>query len=438
MPDAIFRTAALSMRSLLAACLMTCAALTSASDESPQKWRIYTDLDLFAYSEPVSIDSFADKFDDKLQSGDTAFTHNRFEIGGEFRGVTVALVQRFDYITEFSEDTAFFHHSSKNGIPIDDSQVFNLYLDVERITATGLKAGYTWDARPDLKLYGAFTWYFDASRLQSGSASVVATEDLVDPQLLTDIQAVFDAQSGSASPDISAIYNLIADVRGGFSIDYAYNSPRFSEETYRQPVLIGARNPTITGVDFDAPDGSGYSVDLGIFWQARKDLGVSLQVWDAFNEFEWNGAPQTTATFDLNPFLNDFVGVAQDLLDGLNVFPNELVDRYWITNIRNQTYRQELPARAKLAARWDSNWRPDFLGWKPNVALLGSWYHTTSQDFPRLGVALDNFQFEYDTAAQSFAFGWRGRYGHVSLVTDDFDFKQARTFGFAVGLNLTF
>ena len=424
------------MRSLLAACLLSCTALSSASDEERPQWRFYSDIDLFAYSEPVSIESFADKFDDKLESGDTAFTQNFIEIGAEYRRITVALVQRFDYLTEFSEETALFHHSSKNGIPIDASRVFDLHLDVERITATGLKTGYAWDALPNLQLYGAFTWYFDASRLQSGSASVVATEDLVDPQLLADIQAVFDAQAGSTSPDLSAIYSLITNVRGGFNIDYAYNSPRFREDTYRQPALVGSPNPVISGVDFQAPDGSGYSIDLAAFWQAREDLGLSLQIWDAINEFEWSGAPQTTATFDIKPFLNDFVGVAQDLLDGLNVFPNELLDHNWSTHIRNQTFRQELPARAELAARWDQAWKPDLFGWKPQVALLGYWYHTTSQDFPRIGLSLDGFQFEYDTAAESFGFGWRGRYGHVRLVTDDFDLGKARTFGLAVGFNL--
>ena len=433
------------MRTLIAACLVSCAAMapvlalaSTEADAAQRSWRVYSNLDLFAYSEPVSIDAFADKFDDSLESGDTAFTHNRFEIGAEHRGITVALVQRFDYVTEFTPDTAFFHHASKNDIPIDASRAFDLHLDVERITATGLKAGYTWEALPTLQLHGAFTWYFDASRLQSGSATLVATEDLVDPQLLSDIEAVFDAQSGNSNPDLSPILDLIRDVRGGFQIDYAYNSPRFDEDMYRQPVLIGAQNPVITGVDFDAPDGSGYAVDIGVTWQAREDLRLGITIWDAFNEFEWDRAPQTTATFTLNPFLNDFVGVAQDLLDGLNVFPNELVDRYWVTDIRNQTFRQKLPARAELSAAWAQPWKPDMLGWKPSVTLLGSWYHTTSQDFPRIGVALDNFRFQYDTAAQSFGFGWRGRYGHVSLVTDDFDFEKARTFGLAVGLNLQF
>ncbi len=417
---------------------MSCAAAASASEESPHTWRVYSNLDVFGYSEPVSIKAFADKFDDSLESGDTAFTHNRFEIGAEYRGVSVALVQRFDYVTEFTEDTALFHHLSKNGVPIDPSRVFDLHLDVERLNATGLKVGYTWDALPEVQLHGAFTWYVDASRLQSGSASVAATEDLVDPQLLTDIQAVLDAQSGSSNPDLSAIYDLIRDVRGGFSIDYAYNSPRFSEDAYRQPVLTGPQNPVITGVDFDAPEGSGYAVDVGVTWQARDDLRLALHVWDAFNEFEWDGAPQTTATFDLNPFLNDFVSTAQDLLDGLNVFPNEIVDRNWVTNIRNQTFRQKLPARAELSAAWAQTWRPGIFGWKPGVTLLGSYYHTASQGFPRLGIALDSFRFEYDTAAGSVGFGWRWRYGHVSLVTDDFDFDKARTFGLAVGLNLQF
>ena len=57
---------------LLAACSFTAAA-------EPGGWRVHTDIDLFAFSEVVSIDQFATDFKGKLIPGDNAFTHDKFE-----------------------------------------------------------------------------------------------------------------------------------------------------------------------------------------------------------------------------------------------------------------------------------------------------------------------------------------------------------------------
>ena len=46
-----------------------------------QDWKVFTSLDLFAYSAPVSVDKFANDFDAPLESGDTAFTHDQIEVG---------------------------------------------------------------------------------------------------------------------------------------------------------------------------------------------------------------------------------------------------------------------------------------------------------------------------------------------------------------------
>ena len=53
-------------------CLIYCGE-TIADDK---KWQIHSDIDLFAFSEVVSIDQFAKDFKDDLVSGKTAFTHD--------------------------------------------------------------------------------------------------------------------------------------------------------------------------------------------------------------------------------------------------------------------------------------------------------------------------------------------------------------------------
>ena len=76
--------------------------------EKKQDWKVFTSLDLFAYSAPVSVDKFANDFDAPLESGDTAFTHDQIEVGVQWNEWRVSYVQRFDYVTSFTEDTALY------------------------------------------------------------------------------------------------------------------------------------------------------------------------------------------------------------------------------------------------------------------------------------------------------------------------------------------
>lgn len=77
------------------------------------RWNVYSDIDLFAFSEVISIHDFVDDFDDKIVGGDTAFSNNKVEIGVEWKSWRIAYVDRFDYITQFTEDTALFRHAEK-------------------------------------------------------------------------------------------------------------------------------------------------------------------------------------------------------------------------------------------------------------------------------------------------------------------------------------
>jgi hypothetical protein len=61
----------------------------------------------------ISIHDFVDDFDDKIVGGDTAFSNNKVEIGVEWKSWRIAYVDRFDYITQFTEDTALFRHAEK-------------------------------------------------------------------------------------------------------------------------------------------------------------------------------------------------------------------------------------------------------------------------------------------------------------------------------------
>ena len=78
-------------------------------------------------------------------------------------------------------------------------------------------------------------------------------------------------------------------------------------------------------------------------------------------------------------------------------------------------------------------------GWKPQLAVLGNYYHTDTKDFLRLGVGLnESVALMYDFGGEAFMFNIRGKYAYLQFVMDDFDADKAQTFGFALGFNFRF
>ncbi|MFN3239103.1 MAG: hypothetical protein ACE37D_18895 [Pseudomonadales bacterium] len=411
-------------------------ALSASADEQP--WKIYSSLDLFAYSEPVSIDQFASDFDDDLEDGETAFTHDRLELGVQWRGFRIGYVHRFDYVTEFTEDTAFYHHSEKNNLPIPTNRNYDLLLDVERVEAKGFEVGYEWEFHEGMTLDVSYSYYSDLSQLQSGFAGVRGDLEPFDAQLEADAQAIIDGLS-LTNRDLTPLINLAQNIQADLRIDYAYDEPKFDEPLYRVPNITGPQNPVLTGVDFSEPDGTGYSVDIGFNWQVNEQLNVNVELIDIANEFNWDNAPTTRTTFDLNAFLIDALTVAQDLVNGQIVTPNDIIDRNINVVIVNEDYDQELEARYDVEVNYELGYRPNLFGWEPTLGISGGYYKTEHQDFPRIGVNLNrNFYLGYDIGAEAVSLSYEGKYGFIRFISDDFGYEDARTFGIAAGLNYSF
>ena len=418
---------------LLASAL--CSHAMAADDKT---WTVYSSADFFAYSEPVSIDQFASDFNEDLEDGETAFTHNRIEIGGKWKGLRLGYVHRFDYVTEFTEDTALYHHSEKNNIPLPQNRVYDLLLDVERIEAKGFEVGYEWNFYKGMTVDVSYSYYTDISELQSGSAAVLGDLTPFTDQFKTDANAILDNIS-LANRDLSPLLSLAQSVRANLAIDYVYNEPKFGEEDYREPVIVGAQNAPLTGVNFTEPGGTGYSVDIGFNWQVNDQLNVNLELIDIANEYSWDNAPRTITTFDLNAFLIDAVNIAQGLVDGEIVRPNDLIDDHINVQIFNEDYDQELESRYDLEVNYDLNHELELFGWTPSVGVSAGYYKTDTKNFPRVGVNLDQMLFlGYDIGGEAITLGYEGKYGFLRLVSDDFGFKEARTFGIAAGLNYSF
>ena len=183
----------------LSFCLITLSlvspiAIAEAKDavkKAPQnEWQVYSAVDLFAFSEAVSITEFIDDFDDNLVSGETAFSQNSFELGTKWRSFRFAYVDRYDYITKFSKDTAFVYHADKNNIELATDRAFDLFLSVERVHARGFKAGYTYQFNDELSFDVAGTYYFDISELQSGKVRGNGSLDPLNDDVLSEARTL--------------------------------------------------------------------------------------------------------------------------------------------------------------------------------------------------------------------------------------------------------
>jgi len=418
----------------MAAILLTPAGAASAETE----WNLYSHLDTFAYSEPVSIKSFVKDFDDDLEGGDTAFTHDSFEFGVRWNNLTIAAVQRFDYVTSFTPDTALYHHTTKNGGVINQNRDYDLLLDVERVTAAGLKVGYSHRITSQLKVSGAISYYTSLSSLQSGFAGVAGDLEPLTDQLIQEATAITDNLSAD-NRDLSPLKDLVSDILTAVNINFAYDDPKFGEPFYRKPVITGQPNPVISGVDFDAPDGTGYAIDAAVEWQPTEQLTLGLKLWDIANQFNWDNAPVSVASFDLNPFLLDAIDVTQLFVDGEVVTPNDLVDRHLLVTIQNQDVTQKLPWRGDLSAAYLLDFEPAMFGWQPSLAITGGYYRTGTQNFPRVGVILDDrLHLDYDLTAEAISVAWTGKYLQARIISDKFNLSDAKTLGLSLGFNLTF
>ena len=104
----------------------------------------------------------------------------------------MSYIARFDYVTEFTEDTAFFHHSEKNLNPLPTNREYELLLDVERANAQGIKLGYLWTINDSVAIDFAGTYYYNATDLQSGHAGASGDIEPIDDDLIAEFRAVTD------------------------------------------------------------------------------------------------------------------------------------------------------------------------------------------------------------------------------------------------------
>ncbi|MDX2425944.1 MAG: DUF5723 family protein [Cycloclasticus sp.] len=229
-------------RSTLLLILIAIATHADAEEYLP-----YVDLQSVSYSEPIAIKSMIGKWQPPFRGGSTALTYNKAEVGFRRRNWQLGILERYDYLLDFSSQTAELVYLTENHLPLEVGKDYELRIKAKQHYSRGLRFAY------QQKISRAFTVELAASYLQGKS--------------LTD-----GGIQGTAQVTAEKDYDF------QFYADYFYS----------RDVLFSR--------EVSSPKGSGYGLDIKFDWQPNDRLSTQLNIVDLMGKIFWNNAPNTSAT----------------------------------------------------------------------------------------------------------------------------------------------
>lgn len=259
------------------------ALLLFVSGSALAQSAIYTRVDSFSYSEPVSVKGAVHELSGAFKGGEHALTHNQAELGMRLGNWSLSWLTRYDYDLQFHPDTAELLHHQENDLPVDRGRVYQLDLQARRMRAQGLKLTYAF--QPVSNVQGSL------------ALAYLKADQLLDGRMQGDLTT-----------------NLDDSYSGDAQLDYVYN----------EDLLLGR---AVT-----EPEGQGVTVDLSLSWQPTPGWRLGVVSEDLYSQIRWDRAPYTQATvtssvvtFDANGFIH-----TQPVLAGFEGY---------------RTHRQHLPVR---------------------------------------------------------------------------------------------
>ncbi len=208
----------------------------------------YLSVDSKQYAEPAPIHVLRNEFKKSFHPGSRAFSYNALELGVHSGPWQIGLISRYDYLAEFSPDTAELIHLSEINGPVEKNREYNIFLRVNHIKANGIKLAYQF--KP---------FYSLQSKL---SLSVLEAKELT---------------LGTVYGSVSAFND--DSVQGAIDVDYVYTE----DKLLKRPV--------------SPPKGYGYAVDLAISWhpnqQHLRQFYAELSIKDLYSRIWWNDTPHS-------------------------------------------------------------------------------------------------------------------------------------------------
>ena len=236
-------------------------------------WEAYTELKSLTYSENFTIWGILEGIDDSVftAGGEASFTHTEFAVGARKGKWEVAAFTRYDYLANYSPDTAFLAYADESGTEAPNRD-YEIDLDLDHSWNYGLRVGYTFDVSPVLQT-------------QFRLSGILAT-DIVDGRL--------DGNVTLSDREIS---------EGVLEVDY-----RFTQD------LLFLR-------DIDNTSGYGLSLDAIVNWQATERLDIEIAAYDALSRIWWSDVPgtQADATTDFVRTDDNGILIVRPVLQGRNL-----------------------------------------------------------------------------------------------------------------------
>lgn len=261
------------LRTCFGAFLVTAASSLCASTQATP-WEVFTELDSLTYSENFTIYGLLDSLEGSTftAGGDSSFTHNQAVIGLRKGAWEFGVFNRYDYVVEYTADTAFIAFSGVNDIPVPNGD-FDINIRFNRSQSHGVRLGYTHDVTDDLAV---------KFRL-----SGLAAREIVDGS----ITGIINSSDGEiSSPGVQVDYRLTNDIL-------------FLRE-------------------IEDPTGYGASLDIIVNWQASDKLALEFAAYDALNRIWWKDLTRSVAdaTTAISRTADNGVLIVRPTLQGQNLF----------------------------------------------------------------------------------------------------------------------
>lgn len=328
------------------------------------------DVNVETYTEPVSIRAFTDDWDDTLKKGDKAFLQGRAEISQKNKNSQLSVLWRYDYLLDFSEQTAQIYHAYKNNYLPIAQQDYPLFIKAKYSESYGVRWLQYQEFNKNLKLGLA--------------VNLLKGYKITDGQL----QGIVNfQQQGFKVKDIN---NMQMD------INYYYDEPQLKEEQLEWY----PKNPS----------GLGFSFDAVLDWQINPKAHFELQINDVYGRLYWSDIPTTQyqASCECYKLTRNIEGqLAIDnaytqklLINGKSILAYQLSDLYK-TELRGLFNQSFSLWQGVFLYNLKNNWRLGFI---------------TEPQTRSLGVELKTKNI------------------YVHFLTDDLNTNQAHRLGFGLGV----
>lgn len=207
------------------------------------------------YSEPLPIKSFIDDWQDPhFKTGKVAFAQGRIELRHQHNQWQYSLLWDYDYLIEFTPDTARLYYQIQNDLPLDSTTQYNLAINAQYVESMGFRLGRVWQFQPE--------W-----QISTGISLLKGRHFL---------QGSFEGQ-GTTGDFQQKILDQIHAVHAG--LNYYYDKPALHEDEL--------------GWNPKTPLGYGLALDLEIAGKFTPEFGINVNVRNALAYMWWDKAPNS-------------------------------------------------------------------------------------------------------------------------------------------------